>query len=108
MEGKVIMSEELIENIVSDCGYEALGLYCYLFSIRDKDTNCTLITIQEISNMGAYFDTLSLIESIDLLKEFQYILNDGDIYAFPKSIDYTDTIQMFKEFQEYKKNKKLV
>lgn len=29
------MNEKMIEEIVSNCGYEALGLYSYLYAIRE-------------------------------------------------------------------------
>ena len=40
--GKGYMNEKMIEMIVSDCGYEALGLYDYLYSKRNRKYNVTI------------------------------------------------------------------
>lgn len=61
------MNENLIEEIVSDCGYEALGLYEYLYSIRDKKYDVTITSMCQIALKGDYFDTQTLFESIDEL-----------------------------------------
>lgn len=84
------MNEELIENIVSDCGYEALGLYNYLYSIRNKKYDVTIISMNQIANMGAYFDDTTLLESINDLKEFGYLHIIGSIYLFPKFVENYD------------------
>ena len=78
------MNEELIENIVSDCGYEALGLYSYLYSIRDKKYNISVISKYQIANKGAYFNNSTLLESINELKEFGYLIIFNNTYLFPK------------------------
>lgn len=79
------MDKILIDNIVSTCGYEALGLYEYLYSIRDEKYNVTIISIKEIADEGAYFDTTTLIESIKNLKDANYLFNSGSVYLFPMS-----------------------
>ena len=84
------MNEELIENIVSDCGYEALGLYNYLYSIRNKKYDVTIISMNQIANMGAYFDDTTLLESINDLKEIGYLHIIGSIYLFPKFVENYD------------------
>lgn len=61
----------------------------------------TEISIEEIAHAGDYFDYSELIEDIKLLIEFGYLLSNGDIYFFPKSINYID---MFQEFQKYKED----
>lgn len=96
------MDKKMIEEIVSNCGYEALGLYIYLYSIRDKESNVTMIDMDQIANEGAYFDTTTLLESIDDLKDFEYLVNEGNLYAFPKSADYTNVIREYQEFQKSK------
>lgn len=92
------MNEKMIKQIVSDCGYQALGLYSYLFSVRNI-IDVAEISIEEIAHAGDYFDYSELIEDIKLLAEFGYLLSDGNVYFFPQSIDYMD---MFQEFQKYK------
>lgn len=67
------MNEKMIEEVVSNCGYEALGLYNYLYSIRNKKYDVTIISMNQIANMGAYFDDTTLLESINDLKEFAWI-----------------------------------
>lgn len=94
------MNEKMIKQIVSDCGYQALGLYSYLFSVRNI-IDVTEISIEEIAHAGDYFDYSELIEDIKLLAEFGYLLSDGNVYFFPKSIDYMD---MFQEFEKYKED----
>lgn len=94
------MDEKMIKQIVLDCGYQALGLYSYLFSARNI-INVTEISIEEIAHAGDYFDYSELIEDIKLLAEFGYLLSDGNIYFFPKSINYMD---MFQEYQKYKED----
>lgn len=94
------MDEKMIKQIVSDCGYQALGLYSYLFSIRNI-IDVTEISIEEIAHDGDYFEYSELIEDIKLLAEFGYLLSDGNVYFFPKSIDYMD---MFQKFQKYKED----
>lgn len=84
------MNEKLIENIVSDCGYEALGLYSYLYSIRDKKYNISIISKYQIANVGAYFDNSTLLESINELKEFGYLRILDNMYLFPKTEDYEE------------------
>lgn len=94
------MDEKMIRQIVSDCGYQALGLYSYLFSVRNI-IDVTEISIEEIARAGDYFDYSELIGDIKLLAEFGYLLSDGNVYFFPKSIDY---MNMFQEFQKYKED----
>ena len=92
------MNEELIENIVSDCGYEALGLYSYLYSIRDKKYNISVISKYQIANKGAYFDNSTLLESINELKEFGYlIISNNNTYLFPKTEDYKEVFEFFNQ-----------
>lgn len=94
------MDEKMVKQIVSDCGYQALGLYSYLFSTRNT-IDVTEISIEEIAHAGDYFDYSELIEDIKLLTEFGYLLSDGNVYFSPKSIDYMD---MFQQFQKYKED----
>lgn len=84
------MDEKMIEQIVSDCGYEALGLYSYLYSIRNKKYNVTIINMNQIANIGAYFDDTTLLESINDLKEFGYLHVVGNIYLFPRLVENYD------------------
>lgn len=93
------MDEKMIRQIVSDCGYQALGLYSYLFSARNI-IDVTEISIEEIAHAGDYFDYSELIEDIKLLAEFGYLLSDGNVYFFPKSIDYMNTLQEFQKYRE--------
>lgn len=88
--GKSYMNEKTIETIVSDCGYEALGLYNYLYSIRNKKYNVTIINMKQIANIGAYFDDTTLVESIEDLKEFGYLHVIDNIYLFPKLVESYD------------------
>jgi len=85
------MNEELIENIVSDCGYEALGLYEYLYSIRDKKYDVTITSLYQIAEEGAYFDIHTLLEAIDELKKHRYLMVTGNIYLFPRVVENYDS-----------------
>ena len=88
------MNEKTIEEVVSNCGYEALGLYNYLYSIRNKKYDVTIISMNQIANIGAYFDDTTLLESINDLKEFGYLHIIGSIYLFPK---FAENYDMFFE-----------
>lgn len=90
------MNEKLIENIASDCGYEALGLYIYLYMERNKN-NITIMSMADIADVGAYHNTTTLEESLECLKEFRYLfytdctnINEKELFLFPKTEDYTD------------------
>lgn len=74
------MNEKMIDEVVSNCGYEALGLYSYLYSIRNKKYDVTIKSMNQIANIGAYFDDTTLLESINDLKEFGYLHILGSIY----------------------------
>ncbi len=84
------MNEKMIEEVVSNCGYEALGLYHYLYSIRNKKYDVTVISMNQIASMGAYFDDTTLLESINDLKEFGYLHVVGSVYLFPKLVENYD------------------
>ncbi len=84
------MNEKTIEMIVSDCGYEALGLYNYLYSIRNRKYNVTIKSMKQIADIGAYFDDTTLLESINDLKEFGYLHVVGNIYLFPRLVENYD------------------
>lgn len=84
------MNEKTIEMIVSDCGYEALGLYNYLYSIRNRKYNVTIKSMKQIANIGAYFDDTTLLESINDLKEFGYLYVIGSVYLFPRLVENYD------------------
>lgn len=84
------MNEKMIEEVVSNCGYEALGLYDYLYSIRNKKYDVTVISMNQIASMGAYFDDTTLLESINDLKEFGYLHVVGSVYLFPKLVENYD------------------
>ena len=84
------MNEKMIEEVVSNCGYEALGLYDYLYSIRNKKYDVTVISMNQIASMGAYFDDTTLLESINDLKEFGYMHVVGSVYLFPKLVENYD------------------
>lgn len=88
--GKDYMNEKTIEMIVSDCGYEALGLYNYLYSIRNRKYNVTIKSMKQIADIGAYFDDTTLLESINDLKEFGYLHVVGNIYLFPRLVENYD------------------
>lgn len=89
------MNEELIKSIVSDCGYEALGLYSYLYSIRDKKYNISVVSKFQIANQGSYFNNAALLESINELKEFGYLKVFCNMYFFPKTEEYKDFFVFF-------------
>lgn len=78
------MDKNLIEDIVSDCGYQALGLYEYLYCNRDEKYNVTVISMWQMVEAGAYHNEDTLVESIEELKEFGYLKVVGNIYLFPK------------------------
>ena len=46
--------------------------------------------MNQIANMGAYFDDTTLLESINDLKEFGYLHIIGSIYLFPKFVENYD------------------
>lgn len=89
------MNEKLIENIVSDCGYEALGLYSYLYSIRDSKYNISVVSKFQIANQGSYFNNVTLLESINELKEFGYLIVFDNMYFFPKTEEYKEFFCFF-------------
>lgn len=84
------MNEKMIDEVVSNCGYEALGLYSYLYSIRNKKYDVTIKSMNQIANIGAYFDDTTLLESINDLKEFGYLHVVGNIYLFPRLVENYD------------------
>lgn len=84
------MNKKMIEEVVSNCGYEALGLYDYLYSIRNRKYDVTIISMNQIASMGAYFDDTTLLESINDLKEFGYLHVVGKVYLFPKLVENYD------------------
>ncbi len=86
------MDKNLIENIVSDCGYQALGLYEYLYCNRDEKYNVTVISMYQMVEAGAYHNEDTLVESIEELKEFGYLEVVGNIYLFPKSTENYDAV----------------
>lgn len=97
---KIYMNKNLIENIVSDCGYEALGLYEYLYCNRDKKYNVTVISMYQIAGAGSYHNEDTLVESIEDLKEFGYLEVVGNIYLFPKSTENYDAVfEMLKSIE---------
>ena len=100
------MNEKMIEEVVSNCGYEALGLYNYLYSIRNKKYDVAIISMNQIANMGAYFDDTTLLESINDLKEFGYLYVVGNIYLFPKLVENYDEFFEVLDLIEKTENKK--
>ena len=100
------MNEKMIEEVVSNCGYEALGLYNYLYSIRNKKYDVAIISMNQIANMGAYFDDTTLLESINDLKEFGYLYVVGNIYLFPILVENYDEFFEVLDLIEKTENKK--
>lgn len=100
------MNEKMIEEVVSNCGYEALGLYNYLYSIRNKKYDVAIISMNQIANMGAYFDDTTLLESINDLKEFGYLYVVDNIYLFPKLVENYDEFFEVLDLIEKTENKK--
>lgn len=100
------MDEKMIEEIVSNCGYEALGLYNYLYSIRNRKYDVTIISMNQIANIGAYFDNTTLLESINDLKEFGYLHVVGNIYLFPKLVKNYDDFFRLLDLIEKAENEK--
>lgn len=91
------MNKNLIEDIVSDCGYQALGLYEYLYCNRDEKYNVTVISMWQMVNAGAYHNEDTLVESIEDLKEFGYLEVVDNIYMFPRSTENYDAFfELFK------------
>ena len=89
------MDKNLIEEIASDCGYGALGLYEYLYSIRDEKYNVTIISMSKIADIGAYHNVDPLVEDIENLKEWNYLLVVGNVYLFPRATDdYQNTLEL--------------
>lgn len=86
------MDKNLIEDIVSDCGYQALGLYEYLYCNRDEKYNVTVISMYQMVVAGDYHNEDTLVESIEKLKAFGYLKVVGNIYLFPKSTENYDAV----------------
>lgn len=86
------MDKNLIEDIVSDCGYQALGLYEYLYCNRDEKYNVTVISMYQMVVAGDYHNEDTLVESIEELKAFGYLKVVGNIYLFPKSTENYDAV----------------
>lgn len=102
------MDEKMIEEVVSNCGYEALGLYNYLYSIRNKKYDVTIISMRKIANLGDYFDDTTLLESINDLKEFGYLHVVGSIYLFPKLVEnYDDFFRVLDQIEKTENEKGL-
>lgn len=106
--GMGYMDEKMIEEVVSNCGYEALGLYNYLYSIRNKKYDVTIISMRKIANLGDYFDDTTLLESINDLKEFGYLHVVGSIYLFPKLVEnYDDFFRVLDQIEKTENEKGL-
>lgn len=58
--------------------------------LRNKKYNVTIINMNQIANIGAYFDDTTLLESINDLKEFGYLHVVGNIYLFPRLVENYD------------------
>ena len=102
------MNEKMIDEVVSNCGYEALGLYSYLYSIRNKKYDVTIKSMNQIANIGAYFDDTTLLESINDLKEFGYLHILGSIYLFPKLVDnYDNFFELLNQIKKIENEKDL-
>lgn len=95
------MNKELIEDIVSDCGYQALGLYEYLYCNKDEKYNVTIISMCQMVEAGAYHNESTIVDCIEELKNFGYLEVVDNIYMFPKSIENYD---LFFELFESVKN----
>lgn len=94
------MNKNLIEDIVSDCGYQALGLYEYLYCNRDEKYNVTVISMWQMVNVGDYHNEDTLVESIEDLKKFGYLEVVDNIYLFPKSTENYDAFfELFKSIE---------
>lgn len=100
------MNKKMIEEVVSNCGYEALGLYDYLYSIRNRKYDVTIISMNQIASMGAYFDDTTLLESINDLKEFGYLHVVGKVYLFPKLVENYDNFFELLDLIKKIKNEK--
>ena len=102
------MNEKVIDEVVSNCGYEALGLYSYLYSIRNKKYDVTIKSMNQIANIGAYFDDTTLLESINDLKEFGYLHILGSIYLFPKLVEnYDNFFELLNQIKKIENEKDL-
>ena len=102
------MNEKMIDEVVSNCGYEALGLYSYLYSIRNKKYDVTIKSMNQIANIGAYFDDTTLLESINDLKEFGYLHILGSIYLFPKLVEnYDNFFELLNQIKKTENEKDL-
>lgn len=102
------MNEKMIDEVVSNCGYEALGLYSYLYSIRNKKYDVTIKSMNQIANIGAYFDDTTLLESINDLKEFGYLHILGSIYLFPKLVEnYDNFFELLNQIKKIENEKDL-
>lgn len=86
------MNKSLIEDIVSDCGYEALGVYEYLYCNREEKYNATVISMYQLVNAGSYHNEKILVEAIKELKEFEYLEVLDNIYVFPKAVENYDAV----------------
>jgi len=102
------MNEKMIDEVVSNCGYEALGLYSYLYSIRNKKYDVTIKSMNQIANIGAYFDDTTLLESINDLKEFGYLHILCSIYLFPKLVEnYDNFFELLDQIKKIENEKDL-
>ncbi len=96
------MNKNLIENIVSDCGYQALGLYEYLYCNKDEKYNVTVISMYQMVEAGAYHNESTIVECIEELKYFGYLEVVGNIYFFPKSTNNYDAFfELFKSIEKF-------
>lgn len=104
--GNTEITEDMYIDIISDTGYEGLGIFCYLYSHRTY-AQVTYATYDNIKSPGMcdYSDTSIIDEALRLLIENGYIVQHEDMYFFPKMVNITLYENIFKLAYEFSENK---
>ena len=102
------ISEDKYADIIGDTGYEGLGLYCYLYAHRTY-AQVTIITDDTIKHSYGcdYTDNTIVDEALRLLIVNGYIVQQGDIYFFPKLVNISLYHNIFNLVYEFCENKNI-
>ncbi len=100
------ISEDMYNDIISDTGYEGLGLYCYLYAHRTY-AQVTITTDDKIKYPCGcdYTDNTIVDEALRMLIVNGYIVQQGDMYFFPKLVNILLYDSIFDLVYEFCKSK---
>lgn len=100
------ISEDMYANIISDTGYEGLGLYCYLYKHRTY-AQVTIANDDKVKHPCGcdYTDNTIVDEALRRLIVNGYIVQQGDMYFFPKLVNILLYDSIFDLVYEFCKSK---